>query len=38
MDEVLFPLGYTMPKFEIFDGSGDPSEVLAHFVAYVETQ
>ncbi|KAJ8649010.1 hypothetical protein MRB53_002033 [Persea americana] len=31
MDEVPFPLGYTMPKFENFDG--DPSEFLAHFVS-----
>ncbi|XXG72310.1 hypothetical protein AAC387_Pa07g1440 [Persea americana] len=33
MDEVPFPPGYTMPNFENFDGSGDPSEFLAHFVA-----
>ena len=33
MDEVPFPPGYTMPKFENFDGSGDPSKFLAHFVA-----
>ena len=33
MDEVPFPPGYTIPKFENFDGLGDPSEFLAHFVA-----
>jgi hypothetical protein len=30
-DLVPYPLGYVVPKFVMFNGSGNPEEHLAHF-------
>lgn len=30
---MSFPAGYHQPKFQMFDGSGDPDQHLAHFTS-----